>query len=43
MRIGKAQEMTYANQFDYVLTNNQVETAFAEAERIVENFLLKKL
>ncbi len=44
VRIGKAQEeMTYANQFDYVLTNNQVETAFAEAERIVENFLLKDL
>ena len=44
MRIGKAQEeMTYANQFDYVLTNNQVESAFAEAERIVEKFLSEKI
>ncbi len=40
IRIGKAQEeMTYANLFDYILTNNQVETAFEEAERIVKSFI----
>lgn len=43
VRIGKAkEEMTYANRFDYILTNNQVETAFAEAEQIVEKFLSGK-
>ncbi len=40
VRIGKVQEeLSYANQFDYILTNNQVEAAFAEAEQVVRKFL----
>lgn len=40
VRVGKAQEeMTYSNQFDVIIVNKQVETAFFEAESAVENFL----
>ncbi len=40
VRVGKAlEELAFAPQFDYILTNNQVETAFAEAEQLVEKFL----
>ncbi len=39
-RVGKAaEEMTYANQFDRILVNEVLETAFAEAETIVKNFI----
>lgn len=41
-RVGKAQEeISYANHFDIILVNNQIETAYAEAERAVEDFLGK--
>ncbi len=40
MRVGKAQEeMLYADRFDVVIVNKQVETAFFEAERAVKSFL----
>ena len=39
-RVAKAaEEMTYAPQFDTVLINDDLETAFAEAEALVDNFL----
>ncbi len=42
VRVGKAQEeMEYANQFDVIIVNKQVETAFYEAEKAVETFLNK--
>lgn len=44
VRVGKAQEeMEYANQFDVIIVNRQVETAFSEAERAVENFINSRL
>ena len=40
VRVGKAQEeMEYANQFDVIIVNKQVETAFSEAEKAVETFI----
>ena len=40
MRIAKAEhELSFANQFDVVITNDNLEKAFEEAERIMENFL----
>ncbi|MDI3528130.1 MAG: guanylate kinase [Tenuifilum sp.] len=42
VRIGKAQEeLSFAPQFDYILTNNQVESAFVEAESVVRKFLFE--
>jgi guanylate kinase len=39
-RVAKAaEELTYAPKFDYVLVNDDLETAFAEAEKVVEDFL----
>jgi guanylate kinase len=39
-RIGKAtKEMSTAGQFDYILHNNQLDTAFREAEEVVARFL----
>lgn len=39
-RIAKAEEeMTYAPQFDYVLVNDELQTAYAESEKVVEDFL----
>lgn len=39
-RVAKAaEEMTYENQFDYVLVNDDLATAFADAERVVDEFL----
>ncbi len=39
-RVAKAaEEMTYAPQFDYVLVNDNLETAYAESEKVVEDFL----
>lgn len=39
-RVAKAaEEMTYAPQFDYILVNDDLATAFAEAEQLVDNFL----
>ena len=39
-RAGKApQEMEYAPQFDYVLINDDLATAFGEVEKVVEDFL----
>lgn len=39
-RVAKAaEEMTYAPQFDTVLINDDLETAFSEAEALVDNFL----
>jgi len=39
-RIGKAaQEMTFAEKFDYELINRDLETAFCEAEQIVTDFI----
>lgn len=40
VRVAKAaEEMTYAGQFDYVLVNDDLRTALAEAERTVDEFL----
>lgn len=39
-RVGKAaEEMTYADKFDYILINDDLGTAFAEAEKAVDDFL----
>ncbi|MBR4756515.1 MAG: guanylate kinase [Bacteroidales bacterium] len=39
-RVAKAtEEMEYAPQFDYVLVNDELKTAFAESEKVVEDFL----
>ena len=39
-RVTKAElEMTYAPQFDYVLVNDDLSTAYAESEKVVEDFL----
>jgi len=41
-RIAKAEEeMTYAPQFDHILINDDLQTAFAEAEEVVAKFLVK--
>ena len=38
-RVAKAaEEMTYAPKFDYVLVNDDLKTAFAEVEKVVEDF-----
>ena len=31
--------MTYADRFDYILVNDDLRTAFSEAEKIVDDFL----
>ena len=39
-RVAKAEEeMTYAPKFDYVLVNHDLSTAYAESEKVVEDFL----
>lgn len=39
-RVAKAsEEMTYADKFDYVLVNDDLQKAYAEAEKVVDNFL----
>ncbi|MCQ2160054.1 MAG: guanylate kinase [Bacteroidales bacterium] len=39
-RVAKAsEEMTYADKFDYVLINDDLATAFAEIEKVVDDFL----
>ena len=39
-RVAKAaEEMTYATQFDHILVNDDLQTAFREAERLVDAFL----
>ena len=39
-RVAKAaEEMTYADRFDYILVNDDLRTAFSEAEKIVDDFL----
>lgn len=39
-RVAKAEEeMTYEDKFDYVLVNDDLATAFADAERVVDSFL----
>lgn len=39
-RVAKAaEEMTYSDQFDYVLVNDSLDTAYAESEKVVEDFL----
>lgn len=39
-RVAKAaEEMTYAPEFDYVLVNNDLKTAFEECEKVIEDFL----
>jgi len=41
-RVAKAaEEMTWAPQFDTILVNDDLQTAFAEAERLVDHFLAK--
>ena len=41
-RVAKAaEEMTYAPQFDVILINDKLETAYAEAEKLVDEFLSK--
>jgi len=42
-RVAKAEEeMTYAPKFDYILVNDDLQTAFDEAESVVNEFLSKK-
>lgn len=42
MRVAKAEhELTFASQFDVVITNDDLQVAFAEAERIISEFLEK--
>ncbi len=39
-RVAKAKlELAYAPQFDYLLVNDDLSTAFAESEKVVEDFL----
>ena len=39
-RVAKAEEeLTYAPQFDYVLVNDELQTAYAESEKVVEDVL----
>lgn len=39
-RVAKAsEEMTYADKFDYVLVNDDLQKAYAEAEKVVDGFL----
>ena len=39
-RIDKAEEeMSYSNLFDFILVNDQLETAFEEAQRLVSDFI----
>ena len=39
-RVAKAaEEMTYADKFDHILVNDDLQKAFSEAERIVDEFL----
>lgn len=41
-RVAKAtEELTYEDRFDYVLVNDDLATAYAEAERVVDEFLAK--
>lgn len=41
-RVAKAaEEMLYADKFDYVLVNDNLSKAYAEAETLVDNFLSK--
>ncbi|HZH54036.1 MAG TPA: guanylate kinase [Sphingobacteriaceae bacterium] len=43
-RVAKAQkELAYADQFDVVLTNDQLEHAFKEAERLLLDFIVEDL
>ncbi len=42
-RVAKAQEeLTYEEQFDYVLVNDDLQIALEEAERLIENFTGRK-
>jgi guanylate kinase len=39
-RVAKAaEEMTFAGKFDYVLVNDDLQKAFSEAEKLVDDFL----
>ncbi len=39
-RVAKAsEEMTYADKFDYILVNDDLQKAYAEAEKVVDDFL----
>lgn len=39
-RVAKAsEEMTYADKFDYILVNDDLQKAYAEAENVVDDFL----
>ena len=39
-RIAKAsEEMTYADKFDYILVNDDLQKAYADAEKVVDDFL----
>ena len=39
-RVTKAsKEMTYADKFDYILVNDDLQKAYAEAEKVVDDFL----
>lgn len=39
-RVAKAsEEMTYADKFDYILVNDDLQKAYAEAEKVIDDFL----
>lgn len=43
-RLGKAeQELTYSDKSDYVLVNDQLTSAFGEAEQVIIDFMAKKI
>ncbi|MFA6592662.1 MAG: guanylate kinase [Bacteroidales bacterium] len=41
-RVAKAtEELTYADKFDHILVNDDLQTAYSQAEKLVEGFLAK--
>ena len=42
-RVAKAaEEMTYANKFDHIIVNDDLQKAYADAEKLVDDFLCKE-
>lgn len=42
-RVAKAaEEMTYADKFDHIIVNDDLQKAYADAERLVDDFLCKE-
>ena len=42
-RVAKAaEEMTYADKFDHIIVNDDLQKAYADAEKLVDDFLCKE-